>query len=468
MRNKLFLPLFIFALVLAISGGIMAQDEMTPSVTVADQISVNGDVTVAEVVSNGSGWIVIHTDNEGAPGPVAGYAHVSDGTNTDVVVDLDESMVTPVLYAMLHTDTGEEGEYEFGMVEDADGPVIVDGAPVTPAFSVEMVVMPDQFLVDGTLTASTVVTAQNGWLVIHAGTEEGPGEVIGYAPVFAGNNSGVVVTLDGESTNTVYPMMHVDTGEAEVYEFGMVEGADGPVTVNDAVVVFPISTVPTIEYSGTLNGATLTIASALIDVDGWMVIHADNEGAPGAVIGYTALPAGYNSNIVVELDTADVETVFPMLHVDTGEEGVYEFGMVEGADTPVFVGEAPVVGPLTPTVVDSMDMMDDDMGDDMDEDMGDDMGESMDESMGTEVSIENFSFGDEITVTVGTTVTWTNNDSAPHTVTADDGSFASGTLNGGDTFSFTFEEAGSFAYYCEFHGGADGSGMSSVVNVVSE
>lgn len=67
-------------------------------------------------------------------------------------------------------------------------------------------------------------------------------------------------------------------------------------------------------------------------------------------------------------------------------------------------------------------------------------------------TIEGFAFNPgALDVAAGTTVTWTNNDSAPHTVTATDGSFQSGTLQQGDSFSYTFETAGEFSYFCEFH-----------------
>ena len=71
---------------------------------------------------------------------------------------------------------------------------------------------------------------------------------------------------------------------------------------------------------------------------------------------------------------------------------------------------------------------------------------------GSAVSIANFSFQPPtMTIAVGTTVTWTNNDSTGHTVTADDGSFKSGTLAPGATFSQTFAAAGTFAYHCSIH-----------------
>ena len=61
-----------------------------------------------------------------------------------------------------------------------------------------------------------------------------------------------------------------------------------------------------------------------------------------------------------------------------------------------------------------------------------------------------------ITIKVGTTVTWTNNTGAPHTVTSDDGTtFDSGVSNpiaaNGGTFSFTFTKAGTFTYHCQIH-----------------
>ena len=48
-------------------------------------------------------------------------------------------------------------------------------------------------------------------------------------------------------------------------------------------------------------------------------------------------------------------------------------------------------------------------------------------------------------------MTWTNNGPSVHTVTADDGSFDSGNISVGKTFSHTFQTAGTFAYHCTIH-----------------
>jgi amicyanin len=70
----------------------------------------------------------------------------------------------------------------------------------------------------------------------------------------------------------------------------------------------------------------------------------------------------------------------------------------------------------------------------------------------TDVTIAGFSFQPaEITVPVGSTVTWTNQDSVIHTVTARDGTFDSGNLSHNETFSHTFQESGTFEYYCTIH-----------------
>jgi plastocyanin len=56
------------------------------------------------------------------------------------------------------------------------------------------------------------------------------------------------------------------------------------------------------------------------------------------------------------------------------------------------------------------------------------------------------------TVPVGTTVTWTNNDITTHTVTSDTNVWNSGNLAPGDSYSFTFNTKGTFAYHCMIHG----------------
>lgn len=67
------------------------------------------------------------------------------------------------------------------------------------------------------------------------------------------------------------------------------------------------------------------------------------------------------------------------------------------------------------------------------------------------VEIKQFKFGPQtITVAVGTTVTWTNVDEEPHTVTAA-GVFTSRGLDNAETFSYRFTRAGQYTYFCALH-----------------
>jgi plastocyanin len=69
----------------------------------------------------------------------------------------------------------------------------------------------------------------------------------------------------------------------------------------------------------------------------------------------------------------------------------------------------------------------------------------------TAVTIANFAFSPaSVTIKVGDSVTWTNNDSATHAVVGD-GGISSGDLTQGKTYTKKFDTAGSFAYRCSIH-----------------
>lgn len=69
------------------------------------------------------------------------------------------------------------------------------------------------------------------------------------------------------------------------------------------------------------------------------------------------------------------------------------------------------------------------------------------------IKIDNFSFAPQTTtVTVGTEVTWINQDDIPHTVVSDDKTtFKSRALDTDEKFSFTFANKGTYTYFCSIH-----------------
>jgi amicyanin len=71
---------------------------------------------------------------------------------------------------------------------------------------------------------------------------------------------------------------------------------------------------------------------------------------------------------------------------------------------------------------------------------------------GKQVVVDNFSFTPSTAaVPVGTTVTWTNHDDIPHNVVSPEQKFKSPVLDTDETFSHTFDAAGTYKYYCSIH-----------------
>lgn len=70
----------------------------------------------------------------------------------------------------------------------------------------------------------------------------------------------------------------------------------------------------------------------------------------------------------------------------------------------------------------------------------------------THLTMQNFAYQPtNIQVKVGTTVTWTNQDNVPHSVTFKNGMKDSGLLSQGQSFSYTFNTSGTYQYYCTVH-----------------
>src|SRR5215468_10588348 len=80
----------------------------------------------------------------------------------------------------------------------------------------------------------------------------------------------------------------------------------------------------------------------------------------------------------------------------------------------------------------------------------------------TTVTMKDFEFAPKtITIKVGDSVVWANAGTKKHTATADDNSFDTGVVApGASSQPVKFDKAGSFPYYCQFHGGPGGVDMA--------
>ena len=338
--KKLFALTMVAILAIGLVPMVSAQE--APAVMASDQVVLNNYVVVDHVVADGPSWIAIHKDDGGSFGPVIGTAHVPAGQVWNLHVHIDAAEATPVLYAMLHVDDGEVGVYEFGTVEGADAPVIVDEAPLAPAFNIELIDAHPQ-LVDGEFTVANVVSDGPTILVIHDETDGNFGAILGAVFLEGGHASDVSVPLEGTVTSNVWPMLHEDNGAVGEYEGNDV---DPPTIIDGAIATAPVSTVETIvahpqvvihgeNFAGMdmdmdmegddMMATSVWVPAVLSDGPGIVVIHADEDGAPGAILGAVFVEAGLTTDLAIEVDEmALTQTVWPMLHDDNGTVGEYE------------------------------------------------------------------------------------------------------------------------------------------------
>ncbi|MBI4010033.1 MAG: hypothetical protein HY361_02455 [Candidatus Aenigmarchaeota archaeon] len=107
----------------------------------------------------------------------------------------------------------------------------------------------------------------------------------------------------------------------------------------------PVVRQPTLAVSSQpLVNNEIVIDSLYLDKAGYVVIHKDVDGSPGAVIGHSELLSDENSKIGISVDSSQVGTnVFAMLHYDDDNDGVYGF---PDEDKPVVLQEKAVVKPI--------------------------------------------------------------------------------------------------------------------------
>ncbi len=88
----------------------------------------------------------------------------------------------------------------------------------------------------------------------------------------------------------------------------------------------------------------LTIDRVVARIAGWVVIHADEEGEVGSVLGYVNVAEGESENITVEIDPFKASpTLYAMLHIDGGQSGSFEF---PGPDRPILIESDFVMEPF--------------------------------------------------------------------------------------------------------------------------
>lgn len=110
----------------------------------------------------------------------------------------------------------------------------------------------------------------------------------------------------------------------------------------------PVSKSPNLIVSSqSLVGNEIVIDSLYLDKPGYVVVHKETEGKPGAVIGHSDLISGEKTNLKVTVDASQSGTkVFAMLHYDDDNDGVYGF---PDEDKPVLLEGSVLVKPISIT-----------------------------------------------------------------------------------------------------------------------
>lgn len=213
----------------------------------------------------------------------------------------------------------------------------------------------DQVSADGEVVVRNVHVLVDRYVVLYAGDDE-PERIVGHAAVSAGSHSAVAIDTEDEywaareGNVTVWALLHSRDGDGRFDPSvdGRLESArhDGArITVRksrrgDATVV------PASSAGIDTDDATITLRRVELPTDGFVVLHADDGGAAGEVVGRTALDAGPHEDVDVAIDEAffgGQSGQFPLRAVVYADDGDGEFGP---DDRPVGVGDSVVESPF--------------------------------------------------------------------------------------------------------------------------
>jgi hypothetical protein len=221
--------------------------------------------------------------------------------------------------------------------------------PEPTAIQPAIAIMDQPLASDGRLTVSHVTVAEQAWLVIHAQRDGQVGEVLGYAALAPGDNEDILVTVDPfQSTPELVAIIHRDEEELGKFEF---PGADAPLlldstTVSAGFTIEPQFATPTIVVSDqeVTQDGLVQVQQATMTEPGWLLIHADESGAIGKMLGFAWLEEGLSENVTVPIMWRDgTPRLYAVLYRDAGRPNRLD----QDADMPLLIGGEPVVTPFT-------------------------------------------------------------------------------------------------------------------------
>lgn len=325
-----------------------------PAIIVADQIVADdGVVYVDSVYTAVPGWLAVHSDEAGTTGALWGYVYLDAGLHENVPVSIPWREAPPYLLAVLYADNGRPQRFDY---PDDDLSVRVNDEPVALPFHATFppdIFVHDQPVVNGQIIIERVVSYGPGWVVVQYNDNGAPGLIIGFAPLVDGVNEQVVVqVVETAVTNPLHLMLHRDTGDIGRFNYPR---EDPQVTYNNFLMA-PIlmGTAPgNILYTAdqtlppAAEGETMTITVPLViaDINTWVVIHSNEDGKLGDILGKTWVAAGITHQIPVTLTAPIPTTLFAVLYHDADSD--QEFDFPNGNDVPLQRNRSIIRAPFT-------------------------------------------------------------------------------------------------------------------------
>lgn len=223
-------------------------------------------------------------------------------------------------------------------------------APPEPALSAVQQTVGE----DGIVVISRIAAPEPAWVVVYADADGAPGEVLGYREVAAGEHRDVEVEIDPyEATPTLHILLHQDAGSEGDFES---PGADRPLTAGEEVVGatisihmdLPLAEITVADQEITREGEPVVVDSVTAPAAGWAALYADDDGAPGALLGVSPVREGRQEGVPIDFDWRQgTRRMHVMLYEDAGESGQFE---PDEADRPFMAGAEPTAAIFTATL----------------------------------------------------------------------------------------------------------------------
>ncbi|MBN2113144.1 MAG: hypothetical protein JW785_03350 [Acidimicrobiia bacterium] len=241
---------------------------------------------------------------------------------------------------------------------------VVDPADVPPATGPGELGFEDQLIEGSAVIVASVTMPSAGFIVLQSDASGTPGEILGVSNLIGrGTVTGVVVPLffPLEAAATMHATLHVDMDGDGLFRYEppddfidlpATRAGGGPATAVAAVDLLPPLAPASISFlDQRTDGAAVVVAEVSLPGPGFVALHADEDGVPGAILGASAvLDEGTTEEVAITLDRPleTTQQMFAVAYVDRDRDGVAGLTSPDSLDD---VAQGPDGGPARAAAV---------------------------------------------------------------------------------------------------------------------